>query len=38
LPAGIQIIGPTQKDLAVLQLGLAYEHASGVTRTRSPLL
>jgi amidase len=38
LPAGLQIIGPTQMDLAVLQLGLAYERASGVTRVRSPLL
>ncbi|KND54107.1 putative amidase [Candidatus Burkholderia verschuerenii] len=38
LPAGIQIIGPTQMDLPVLQLGLAYQLASGLTDVRSPLL
>jgi amidase len=38
LPAGLQIIGPTQSDLAVMQLGLAYDRASGYSRTRSPLL
>jgi amidase len=38
LPAGLQIIGPTQKDLAVLQLGLAYQHASGYAAKSSPLL
>jgi amidase len=29
---GLQIIGPHQADLAVLQLAHAYEHASGWTR------
>jgi len=38
LPAGIQIIGPAQRDLAVLQVGLAYDQASGYSQTRSPLL
>lgn len=38
LPAGIQIIGPAQHDLEVLQLGLAYDRASGYSRMRSPLL
>jgi amidase len=38
LPAGLQIIGPTQMDLAVLQVGLAYQLASGVSDVRSPLL
>jgi amidase len=38
LPAGLQILGPTQMDLPVLQLGLAYEMASGFASTRSPLL
>ncbi|SAK44408.1 amidase [Caballeronia hypogeia] len=38
LPAGLQIIGPTQGDLGVLQLGLAYERSSGYSSTRSPLL
>ncbi|WP_250454860.1 amidase [Caballeronia sp. ATUFL_M2_KS44] len=38
LPAGVQIIGPAQMDLAVLQMGLAYDRASGYSRTRSPLL
>jgi amidase len=37
LPAGIQIIGPTQKDLAVLQMGLAYQLASRCTEAQSPL-
>jgi amidase len=32
LPMGLQIIGPHQADLAVLQLAHAYEHASGWTR------
>jgi amidase len=35
LPIGIQIIGKT--DLAVLQLGHAYELASGFSRQRVPL-
>jgi len=38
LPAGIQIIGPAQHDLEVLQVGLAYDRASGFSRLRSPLL
>ncbi|WP_321797948.1 amidase [Caballeronia sp. J97] len=38
LPAGLQIIGPTQGDLGVLQMGLAYDRASGYSSARSPLL
>ena len=38
LPAGLQIIGPAQADMAVLQLGHAYDQASGHARVRSPLL
>ena len=38
LPAGIQIIGPAQRDLDVLQIGLAYDQASGYSQVRSPLL
>lgn len=38
LPAGLQIIGPAQADLAVLQIGHAYDQASGFSRVRSPLL
>ncbi|VXC97561.1 Amidase [Burkholderia sp. 8Y] len=38
LPAGLQIIGPTQTDLAVLQMGLAYDRASGYSRMKSTLL
>lgn len=38
LPAGLQIIGPTQGDLGVLQVGLAYDRASGYSRARSSLL
>jgi len=38
LPAGLQILGPAQSDLAVLQLGHAYDQASGFARVRSPLL
>ncbi len=38
LPAGIQIIGPLQADLEVLQLGHAYDLASQYARTLSPLL
>ena len=37
LPIGMQIIGPAQADLAVLQVGHAYEQASpwiGRTRPR----
>jgi amidase len=38
LPAGLQILGPTQADWSVLQLGHAYDQASGHSRVRSPLL
>lgn len=38
LPAGLQIIGPAQCDAAVLQIGHAYDQASGHARVRSPLL
>lgn len=38
LPAGIQIIGPAQADAAVLQIGHAYDQASGHARVTSPLL
>lgn len=38
LPAGLQIIGPAQADWAVLQMGHAYDQASGHARVRSPLL
>jgi len=38
LPAGLQIIGPAQSDATVLQIGHAYDQASGYARQRSPLL
>ena len=38
LPAGLQILGPTQADWSVLQVGNAYDQASGYSRVRSPLL
>ena len=38
LPMGLQILGPAQADLAVLQLGHAYEQATRYTARRSPLL
>ncbi|OYV02072.1 MAG: amidase, partial [Burkholderiales bacterium PBB5] len=38
LPMGLQILGPTQQDLAVLQMACAWEQASGYTQRRSPLL
>jgi len=38
LPMGLQVMGRPQADLAVLQLGHAYEQASGYTMKRSPLL
>ena len=38
LPAGIQLIGPTQADWAVLQLGHAYDEASNWSSVPSPLL
>ena len=37
-PAGFQIIGRTQDDFGVLQLGHAYDLASGASNVRSPLL
>jgi len=36
--AGLQIIGRGQDDLGVLQLGHAYDQASGASKVRSPLL
>ena len=38
LPVGIQIIGPPQADFSVLQIGHAYDQASGYARQLSPLL
>ena len=38
LPAGIQILGPSQADWSVLQVGHAYDLACGHSRLRSPLL
>ena len=38
LPVGLQIIGPTQSDMSVLQLGHAYDLASGYSKIRSALL
>ena len=38
LPGGLQIIGPPQADFEVLQLGHAYDLASGFSKVRSPLL
>jgi amidase len=38
LPMGLQIIAPVHAELACLQLGLAYEQASGFPKTVSPLL
>jgi amidase len=38
LPAGLQILGPTQADWSVLQIGHAYGQASGHARVRSSLL
>ena len=38
LPAGIQIIGPSQADWSVLQMGHAYDQAGGFSKVRSPLL
>ncbi|QIL79103.1 amidase [Diaphorobacter sp. HDW4A] len=37
-PVGLQIIGRTQDDFGVLQLGHAYDLASGASKVRSPLL
>ncbi|RZL87256.1 MAG: amidase [Variovorax sp.] len=38
LPMGLQVMGRAQADLAVLQIGHAYEQACGYTARRSPLL
>jgi amidase len=38
LPMGLQIMGPAQRDLAVLQIAYAWEQASGYTKRKSPLL
>ncbi|MGF6211291.1 amidase [Comamonas sp. 4034] len=38
LPAGIQIVGGLRADWPVLQLGHAYDQASGYSQLRSPLL
>lgn len=38
LPMGLQIMGPAHSDLAVLQLGHAYEQTSGYHHHRSPAL
>jgi amidase len=38
LPGGLQIIGPPQADWALLQIGHAYDQATGHARTRSPML
>lgn len=38
LPIGLQVMGRAQADLAVLQIGNAYELASKYTARRSPLL
>ncbi|MBQ1764287.1 MAG: amidase [Aquincola sp.] len=37
-PIGLQLMGPPRADLAVLQMGHAYEQASGCSGVRSPLL
>jgi len=38
LPMGLQILGPAHADMQLLQIGRAYEEASGCTRVLSPLL
>ena len=38
LPVGLQIIGQVQNDMSVLQLGHAYDLASGYSKIRSNLL
>ena len=38
LPMGLQVMGRAQADLAVLQMGHAYEQASGYTQRKSPLM
>jgi len=37
-PMGLQLIGPAQGDLAVLQLGYAYDQATGWPARRLPSL
>ncbi|WP_242905484.1 amidase [Actinomadura terrae] len=37
LPVGLQIVGPHRADLAVLQIGHAFEQATGHGRRRPPL-
>ena len=37
LPVGVQIVGPHRADLAVLQLGHAFEQATQVARRRPPV-
>ncbi len=37
LPVGLQIVGPWQQDFAVLQLGHAFEQATGHHARRPPL-
>ena len=36
LPSGIQIVGPSQRDLSVLQVAWAYEQASQVELAELP--
>ncbi len=38
LPMGLQIVGPTQSEFALLQLGLAYDQATRWSARRPPLL
>ncbi|WP_083748595.1 amidase [Pelomonas sp. KK5] len=38
LPIGLQVLAPALQDFSLLQLGHAYEQASGYTKRRSPLL
>lgn len=38
VPMALQVLGRAQADLSVLQIGYAYELASGYSKTRSPLL
>ncbi len=38
LPSGIQLVGPNRKDLAVLQVGRAYEQVAGDILAKRPAL
>ena len=38
LPMGLQILAPAHEELSCLQLGYAYEQASGFANKTSPLL